>query len=51
MQITVEREPLGKLTIKTPNDSSADDMVNIFKTVMIWLTFTEDIIKDVFKEE
>ena len=40
-----------KLELTTHWDSDIDDWVNVFKTIMTWLTFVPESIEDMFREE
>jgi len=40
-----------KIELTTYWDSDIDDWVNVFKTIMFWLSFTPESIKVMFGEE
>jgi len=40
-----------KLELTTHCDSDIDDWINIFKTIMTWLTFVPESIEDMFRED
>ena len=40
-----------KIEITTHWDSDIDDWVNVFKTIMTWLTFCPKSIEDMFRRD
>lgn len=49
MTITVENGTDKKLQCTINKHSTIDEYVNLFKTILIWQTFTEDQVKDLFE--
>uniref|UniRef100_A0A6M3JJQ2 PH domain-containing protein n=2 Tax=viral metagenome TaxID=1070528 RepID=A0A6M3JJQ2_9ZZZZ len=49
--IIVKGENEETLTITTSNESDLDDWKHIFTTILTWLTFEPECIKELFKEE
>jgi len=41
----------GSITIDLPSDPTLDDMVYIFKAIMMWRGFAMRTIDDIFDEE
>ena len=49
MEIKVEYDG-RELQLSTYGDSDLDDWKDVFKTILIWATFHEDLIKEMFPE-
>ena len=50
IKIIIEKEKDGKLELTTPFDSDIDEWTDIFKTILVWLTFSPETLSDIFKE-
>lgn len=50
-KLTIISPDKSKLSLTIASDSDLYDWVNILKTILQWLTFSEESIKEVFKDE
>lgn len=51
IKIEITKPTEEKLTLDIWEDSSIDEFADNFKTILKWLTFHENIINTVFKNE